>query len=271
MVNSDVTSFLFMVGLILVVMFLKVSINIIPEYQRAVVFFLGRYWKVKGPGLVIIVPIIQTMFRIDMRTRVLDVPTQDIISKDNVSVRVNGVVYMRVVRPEMALIQVENYVNATAQLAQTTLRSILGTQELDEMLAKREQLNFKLREILDEETDGWGIKVTQVEIKDIDLNETMVKAMARQAEAERERRARIITAEGELQASHKIKEASEVLSKSTNGMHLRNLQTLNTIANDRSNTIIFPLPTEMANLLGTMSAAAGSAAKKKVKSADKDA
>jgi regulator of protease activity HflC (stomatin/prohibitin superfamily) len=248
--DSEIGSFFVIVAVVLALMFLKVSINIIPEYQRAVVFLLGRFWKVKGPGLVIIVPIIQNMFRIDMRTRVLDVPTQDIISRDNVSVRVNGVVYMRVVRPDMALIQVENYVNATAQLAQTTLRSILGTQELDDMLTKREQLNTKLREILDEETDGWGIKVTQVEIKDIDLNETMVKAMARQAEAERERRARVITAEGELQASYKIKEASDVLASSKNGMHLRNLQTLNTIANDKSNTIVFPLPTEIANILG---------------------
>ena len=248
--ESEIGSFLVLVAAVLVLMFLKLSINIIPEYQRSVVFLLGRFWKVKGPGLVIIVPIIQNMFRIDMRTRVLDVPTQDIISKDNVSVRVNGVVYMRVVRPDMALIQVENYVNATAQLAQTTLRSILGTQELDDMLTKREELNTKLREILDQETDGWGIKVTQVEIKDIDLNENMVRAMARQAEAERERRARVITAQGELQASHKIKEASEVLASSKNGMHLRNLQTLNAIANDKSNTIIFPLPTEIANLLG---------------------
>lgn len=252
MANSDVSVFLTFLTIAVLVLFLKVSINIIPEYQRSVVFFLGRFWKVKGPGLVIIVPIIQTMFRIDMRTRVLDVPSQDIISKDNVSVRVNGVVYMRVVRPDMALIQVENFVNATAQLAQTTLRSILGAHELDEMLSKREQLNSKLREILDEETDGWGIKVTQVEIKDIDLNETMVKAMAKQAEAERERRARVITAEGELQASYKIKEASDVLSSSATGMHLRNLQTLNTIANEKSNTIIFPLPTELANLLSAV-------------------
>lgn len=234
--------------LIIVISFLKASIHIIPEYERAVVFMLGRFWKVKGPGLVIIIPIVQTMRRMDMRTKVLDVPTQDIISKDNVSVRVNGVVYMKVVHPDMAIIKVENFINATAQLAQTTLRSILGTQELDDMLMKREELNSKLRLILDEETDGWGIKVTQVEIKDIDLNETMVKAMAKQAEAERERRARIINAEGELQAAQKISEAAQVLASTAHGMHLRNLQTLSSIANERSNTIVFPLPTELKSL-----------------------
>ena len=241
-----------LVMLVLVVSFLKASIHIIPEYERSVVFLLGRFWKVKGPGLVIIVPIVQVMRRMDMRTKVLDVPTQDIISKDNVSVRVNGVVYMKVVHPDMAIIQVENYINATAQLAQTTLRSILGTQELDDMLMKREELNSKLRKILDEETDGWGIKVTQVEIKDIDLNETMVKAMAKQAEAERDRRARIINAEGELQAAKKISEAAEVLASTSHGMHLRNLQTLNSIANDKSNTIIFPLPTELKSLFSAI-------------------
>ncbi|MCO6059135.1 slipin family protein [Pseudomonas sp. MOB-449] len=226
------------------------AIRILREYERGVVFQLGRFWKVKGPGLVLIIPAIQQMVRVDLRTVVLDVPPQDVISRDNVSVKVNAVIYFRVLDPERAIIQVENFLMATSQLAQTTLRSVLGKHELDEMLAERERLNTDIQQALDAQTDAWGIKVSNVEIKHVDLNETMVRAIARQAEAERERRAKVIHAEGELQASEKLMQAAEMLSRQPGAMQLRYMQTLNAIAGDKTNTIVFPLPVE---LLGGMS------------------
>jgi len=221
------------------------AFRILREYERGVVFTLGRFWKVKGPGLVLIVPGIQQMVRVDLRTLVMDVPSQDVISRDNVSVKVNAVVYFRVVDPEKAIIQVENFLQATSQFAQTTLRSVLGKHELDEMLAERERLNLDIQQALDAQTDAWGIKVANVEIKHVDINETMVRAIARQAEAERERRAKVIHAEGELQASEKLLQAGEVLSARPQAMQLRYLQTLTAIAGDKSSTIVFPVPMEM--------------------------
>ena len=206
---------------------------------------LGRFWSVKGPGLIIIIPILQEMMRVDLRTMVLDVPTQDVISRDNVSVKVNAVVYMRVVDPEKAIIQVENYFEATSQLAQTTLRSVLGQHELDEMLSGREKLSTNIQDILDQQTDGWGIKVSNVEMKQVDLDESMVRAIARQAEAERERRAKVIHAEGELQASAKLLESAQTLAKQSESMQLRYLQTLTEITSDKTNTIVFPLPMDL--------------------------
>lgn len=226
------------------------SLKILREYQRAVVFFLGRFQRVKGPGLVIIIPIIQQMVRVDLRTIVMDVPTQDVISRDNVSVKVNAVVYFRVVDPERAIIQVENFNAATSQLAQTTLRSVLGAHELDEMLTGREQLNKDIQEILDKQTDAWGIKVSNVEIKHVDLDESMIRAIAKQAEAERERRAKVIHAEGELQASEKLGAAADVLMKSPGSMQLRYLQTLNEVGSSPSSTVVFPFPLEFAHLAG---------------------
>jgi regulator of protease activity HflC (stomatin/prohibitin superfamily) len=217
------------------------SIRILREYERGVVFQLGRFWRVKGPGLVIIIPGVQQMVKVELRTVTMDVPSQDVISKDNVSVKVNAVVYFRVVDPERAIIQVENYLVATSQLAQTTLRAVLGKHELDEMLSEREKLNVDIQSTLDQQTDAWGIKVSNVEIKHIDLNENMARAMARQAEAERERRSKVILAEGELQASHKLLEAAQKLAEQPEAMQLRYLQTLTVIAGDRSNTIVFPL------------------------------
>jgi regulator of protease activity HflC (stomatin/prohibitin superfamily) len=212
---------------------------------------LGRFWDVKGPGLIILIPVIQQMVRVDLRTVVMDVPTQDVISRDNVSVKVNAVVYLRVMDPERAIIQVENYLEATSQLAQTTLRSVLGQHELDDMLAEREKLSTNIQEILDQQTDGWGIKVTNVEIKQLDLDNTMVRAIARQAEAERERRAKVIHAEGELQAASKLLKSAQILSKQPQALQLRYLQTLTEIASDKSNTIVFPLPMDLlAPLLG---------------------
>ncbi|MEA2108678.1 MAG: slipin family protein [Pseudomonadota bacterium] len=221
------------------------AIRVLREYQRGVVFTLGRFWKVKGPGLIILIPIIQQMVRVDLRTIVMDVPSQDVISRDNVSVKVNAVVYFRVLDPEKAIIQVENYYVATSQLAQTTLRSVLGQHELDEMLAEREKLNENLQHLLDEQTDRWGIKVSNVEIKHVDLDESMIRAIARQAEAERERRAKIIHAEGELQASEKLLQASNVLAKNPQALQLRYLQTLTEIAAEQNSTIIFPLPIDL--------------------------
>ncbi|MEW5755752.1 MAG: slipin family protein [Pseudomonadota bacterium] len=221
------------------------SFRIMREYERAVVFMLGRFWKVKGPGLVIIIPGIQTMVRVDLRTVVMDVPSQDVISRDNVSVKVNAVIYFRVVDPERAIIQVESYGDATSQLAQTTLRSVLGQHELDEMLANREQLNSDIQRILDQQTDVWGIKVSNVEIKHVDLDESMIRAIAKQAEAERERRAKVIHAEGELQASQKLLEASQVLAQQPQAIQLRYMQTLIDIAGDKSSTIVFPLPMDL--------------------------
>ncbi len=237
--------------LVVIVLLLVYSIRILREYERAVVFLLGRFWKVKGPGLVIIVPFIQQMVRMDLRTRVLDVPPQDVISKDNVSVRVNAVIYFRVLDPEKAVIQVEQYEAATSQLAQTTLRSVVGQHDLDEMLAEREKLNNEIQRILDAQTDAWGIKVSNVELKHIDLNENMIRAIAKQAEAERLRRAKIIDAEGELQAAERLLQAGEILSRRPEAMQLRYLGTLLNIAGERSNTIVFPLPMgDLAKALG---------------------
>lgn len=221
--------------------------HIMREYERAVVFTLGRFWMVKGPGLIIIVPFVQQIVRVDLRTVVMDIPPQDVISRDNVSVRVNAVVYFRVIDPEKAIIQVEDYYAAVSQLAQTTLRSVLGQHELDEMLAERTKLNADIQKILDEHTDAWGIKISMVELKHIDLNENMIRAIAKQAEAERERRAKVIHADGELQASHKLLEASEVLAKQPQALQLRYLQTLSNIAEEKNSTIVFPLPIEMLN------------------------
>ncbi len=237
-------SFVIGVAIVAVVLF-AVSINILREYQRAVVFFLGRFQAVKGPGLIVIIPIIQQIVRVDLRTVVLNVPPQDVITRDNVSVKVNAVVYFRVVDPQPAIIQVVNFLEATSQLAQTTLRAVLGKHELDNLLAEREKLNLDIQAVLDEQTDAWGIKVSKVEIKDVDLNETMVRAIARQAEAERERRAKVIHAEGELQASEKLLQAAEMLSKRAEAMQLRYLQTLTQVAGDKSTTIVFPVPVDI--------------------------
>ena len=233
-------------GLIFLAVLLVISsFRVLREYERGVVFLLGRFWRVKGPGLVLIVPAIQQMVRVDLRTVVMDVPPQDVISHDNVSVKVNAVVYFRVVDPERAIIQVANYLEATSQLAQTTLRAVLGKHDLDEMLSEREKLNLDIQKVLDAQTDAWGIKVANVEIKHVDLNESMVRAIARQAEAERERRAKVIHAEGELQASEKLLEASRVLARTPQAMQLRYLQTLTSIAGDKSSTIVFPMPLDM--------------------------
>ena len=242
--------------LALVVLLIAYSIRVLREYERGVVFLLGRFWKVKGPGLILIVPFIQQMVRMDLRTRVLDVPTQDVISRDNVSVRVNAVVYFRVLDPEKAVIQVEHFEAATSQLAQTTLRSVVGQHDLDQMLAERERINAEIQRILDSQTDAWGIKVSNVELKHIDLNETMVRAIAKQAEAERLRRAKIIDAEGELQAAERLLQAGEILSKRPEAMQLRYLGTLLNIAGEKSNTIVFPLP------MGTLAKALGVGEKK---------
>ena len=221
------------------------AIRILREYERGVVFFLGRFQKVKGPGLIIIIPFIQKMVRVDLRVITYDIPTQDIISRDNVTVRVSAVLYFRVVDPERAIIQVEQFFEATSQLAQTTLRSVLGQHDLDEMLSQRDKLNAHIQNILDEQTASWGIKVTNVEIKHIDLNESMIRAIANQAEAERERRAKVIHAEGELQASQKLLEAAEVMSKNPQTLQLRYLQTLNDISSENATTIVFPLPIDI--------------------------
>ncbi len=230
---------------ILIIGFLALTLKIVPEYQRLVVFFLGRFQAVKKPGLRIVVPGIQQSVRVDLRVITMDVPSQDVISRDNVTVKVNAVLYFRVVDPEKAIIQVEDYYNATSQLAQTTLRSILGQHELDEMLIERDKMNADLQEIIDKQSDAWGIKVTNVEIKHVDLNENMVRAIAKQAEAERERRAKVIHAEGELQASEKLLAAANVICKNPQALQLRYLQTLNDISNENSTTIVFPLPIDM--------------------------
>ena len=238
--------FYFALGfLALVIILALASLRVLREYERGVVFLLGRFQGVMGPGLIIVVPGIQQMVRVDLRTLVLDVPSQDVISRDNVSVKVNAVVYFRVVDPQRAIIQVANYLDATSQLAQTTLRSVLGKHELDEMLAERDKLNVDIQTLLDQQTDAWGIKVANVEIKHVDLNESMVRAIAQQAEAERARRAKIIHAEGELQASEKLLEAANILSQRAEAMQLRYLQTLTQIAGDKSHTIVFPLPMDI--------------------------
>ena len=234
---------------ILLLAFLTAAIRILREYQRGVVFTLGRFTGVKGPGLILLIPFVQQMVRTDLRTTVLDVPPQDVISHDNVSVRVNAVIYFRIIDPERAIIQVEDFLNATSQLAQTTLRSVLGKHELDEMLAERDKLNVDIQEILDSQTAAWGIKVANVEIKQVDITETMIRAIARQAEAERERRAKIINAEGEEQAARKLLEAAEILSQRAEAMQLRYLGTLNFIAGDKNSTVVFPFPIELAQLL----------------------
>ena len=246
-------AFAYIVPLVVLIIVLVSMLKILREYERGVVFMLGRFWSVKGPGLIIIIPILQEMVRVDLRTKVLDVPTQDVISRDNVSVKVNAVVYMKVVDPEKAIIQVENYNEATSQLAQTTLRSVLGQHELDEMLADREKLSTNIQDILDQQTDGWGIKVSNVEMKQIDLDDSMVRAIARQAEAERERRAKVIHAEGELQSSSKLLESAQTLAKQPESLQLRYLQTLTEIASDKTHTIVFPLPMDMLKpLLGKL-------------------
>ena len=217
------------------------AFKILREYERGVIFQLGRFWKVKGPGLIIVIPVIQQMVRVDLRVIVMDVPTQDVISRDNVSVKVNAVVYFRVIDPEKAIIQVEKYLEAVSQLAQTTLRSVLGQHELDDMLAERDKLNKDIQAILDRQTDAWGIKVANVEIKHVDLDESMIRAIAKQAEAERTRRAKVIHATGEKQAAHELVEAAKTLAQESGAIQLRYLQTLTEIAGDRSNTIVFPL------------------------------
>ncbi|UXI04051.1 slipin family protein [Photobacterium sp. TY1-4] len=236
--------------IVLVVILIISMFKILREYERAVVFLLGRFYEVKGPGLIIIVPIVQQMVRVDLRTIVLDVPTQDLITRDNVSVRVNAVVYFRVVEPKMAINNVENYLEATSQLSQTTLRSVLGQHELDELLSARDELNKDLQVILDQHTDNWGIKIANVEIKHVDLDESMVRALARQAEAERSRRAKVIHATGELEASNKLREAATVLNQAPNAVQLRYMQTLTEISNDRTTTIVFPMPIDLVDKLG---------------------
>ena len=233
------------IPIIVFVGLLLYSFRILREYERGVVFMLGRFWKIKGPGLVIVVPIIQTIVRVDLRTRVLDIPPQDVISRDNVYVKVNAVLYYRVIDPEKAIIQVEDFDFATSELAQTTLRSIVGQHELDEMLAERDKINTDVQRILDAQTGAWGIKVSNVELKHIDLDETMVRAIAKQAEAERMRRAKIIDAEGELQAAEKLAQAGDILSGRPEAIQLRYLGALQNIAGERSSTIVFPLPIDL--------------------------
>ncbi|MFG3452532.1 slipin family protein [Stutzerimonas stutzeri] len=242
----------FIAVLVLLIALLASTFRILREYERGVVFQLGRFWKVKGPGLILVIPGIQQMVRVDLRTLVLDVPTQDVISRDNVSVKVNAVVYYRVLDAEKAIIQVEDYHSATSQLAQTTLRAVLGKHDLDDMLAEREQLNNDIQQVLDAQTDAWGIKVANVEIKHVDLDESMIRAIARQAEAERERRAKVIHAEGELQASEKLMQAAEMLGRQSGAMQLRYMQTLSNIAGDKNSTIVFPLPMELLQGLGNL-------------------
>ncbi len=229
----------------IIVALLASSFRIIREYERAVVFMLGRFWKVKGPGLIVVIPGIQTSIRVDLRTIVLDIPTQDVISRDNVSVKVNAVLYYRVVDAQKATINVEDYHAATSQLAQTTLRSVLGQHELDEMLASRDRLNADIQDILDEQTDAWGIKVSNVEIKHVDLDESMIRAIAKQAEAERERRAKVIHALGEQEAAEKLVEAARILASQKQAIQLRYLHTLTAIAGEKSSTIVFPLPLDI--------------------------
>ncbi|WP_227369962.1 slipin family protein [Halomonas sp. M20] len=242
----------YLVPVVLVLLLLAASIRILPEYKRGVVFFLGRYQAVKGPGLFIIIPIIQKMEVVDLRVVTMDVPEQDVISRDNVTVRVNAVLYFRVVDPEKAIIQVENFTVATSQLAQTTLRSVLGKHDLDEMLSERDKLNDDIQEIIDTQTEEWGIKVANVEIKHVDLDESMIRAIARQAEAERERRAKVIHAEGELQASKKLVEAANVMSGNTASLQLRYLQTMSDMSNKNASTIVFPLPLDIMDVFKTM-------------------
>ncbi|MGM0533390.1 MAG: slipin family protein [Campylobacterota bacterium] len=233
---------------VIVIVVIAASIKILNEYERGVIFTLGRFTGIKGPGIFIVIPYIQKMRKVDLRTVVLDVPSQDVISHDNVSVNVNAVVYFRIIDPEKAILQVEDYDAATSQLAQTTLRSVLGGHELDEMLANREELNADIQEILDKQTDAWGIKISNVEIKHIDLDESMIRAIAKQAEAERQRRAKVINAKGEVEASENILAAANKLSQNPQGIQLRYLQTLNDISGDKTNTIVFPFSGDLSKL-----------------------
>lgn len=242
----------YLIPIVLIVLLLAASVKVLPEYRRGVVFFLGRFQGVKGPGLFFIIPVIQKMDTVDLRTVTLDVPGQDVISRDNVTVRVNAVVYFKVVDPEKAIIQIENFGMATSQIAQTTLRSVLGKHDLDEMLSERDRLNDDIQEILDQQTEAWGIKVSNVEIKQVDISEDMVRAIARQAEAERERRAKIIAAEGEMQAAEKLVEAAEIMSKNPAALQLRYLQTMSDMSNKNSSTIVFPLPIEITRIFDQM-------------------
>ena len=241
MLNYYVT----LAGVFLLILLVVSIFRILREYERGVIFLLGRFYKVKGPGLIIVIPLIQQMVRVDIRTVVMDVPTQDVISRDNVSVMVNAVVYYRVVDSQKAIINVENFHDATSQLAQTTLRSVLGQHELDDMLSSRDALNRDIQTILDQQTDIWGIKVSNVEIKHVDLNESMIRAIAKQAESERERRAKVIHALGEQEAAEKLSEAARILSAEPQALQLRYLQTLTEIAGEHSNTIVFPLPVDL--------------------------
>ncbi len=244
-INAIITAVIVLV----VVVFLSQAIKILREYERGVIFTLGRFTSVRGPGFIILIPVVQQMVRVDLRTFVEDVPTQDVISRDNVSVKVNAVIYFRVVDPEKAIIRVENFFQATSQLAQTTLRSVLGKHELDEMLAERDKLNSDIRKILDDQTDEWGIKVANVEIKHVDIDESMIRAIAKQAEAERVRRAKIINAEGEQQAAEKLVEAAVILNRQPEAMQLRYLSALQEIAGEHNSTIVFPFPIELSSLL----------------------
>jgi regulator of protease activity HflC (stomatin/prohibitin superfamily) len=248
---------IFAAGLAVIVAALLFStFKVLREYERGVIFMLGRFYRVKGPGLIILIPVVQQMVRVDLRTLVLDIPAQDLITRDNVSVKVNAVLYFRVVDPQQAIINVENYMEATGQMAQTTLRSVLGQHELDALLAERERLNVDIQRILDAATDVWGIKVSNVEIKHVDLDESMIRAIARQAEAERERRAKVIHADGEFQAATKLVEAAHLLAQAPQAMQLRYLQTLTEIASERSTTIVFPVPTNVLDILKGLGAGA---------------
>ena len=242
------------VVVVLLAIVLASAFRVLREYERGVVFMLGRFQRVKGPGLIIIIPILQQMIRVDLRTIVMDVPSQDLISRDNVSVKVNAVLYFRVLEPERAILNVEDYMEATGQLAQTTLRSVLGQHELDQLLSEREKLNEDIQNILDQQTDQWGIKVANVEIKHVDIDESMIRAIARQAEAERERRAKIIHADGEYEAAQRLVEAAQRLANQPASMQLRYLQTLTEIAGEKSSTIVFPLPVNVMNALSSLAA-----------------
>lgn len=241
---------IFIILLFFLALFVVTSVRIMREYERAVIFTLGRYTHTAGPGLIILIPFIQSMVRVDIRVRTTDVPPQDVISRDNVSVRVSAVVYYRVVDPSAVIVKVEDFMQATSEIAQTTLRSVLGHHELDNMLSNRDQLNKDIQELLDASTEGWGIKITAVAIKQIDLDPSMIRAIARQAEAERERRAKIINAEGELQAAKQLDEAATILAQRPESMQLRYLSALTDIAGDRTNTIILPLPDLLSALTG---------------------
>ncbi|UUP16547.1 slipin family protein [Nitratireductor thuwali] len=250
---GDLIFYVVLIAILLAI--LGSAVKILREYERGVIFTLGRFTGTKGPGLILLVPFVQQMVRVDLRMLVLDVPSQDVISRDNVSVSVNAVIYFRVIDPENATIEVENFMQATSELAQTTLRSVLGKHDLDEMLAERDKLNADIQEILDKHTDAWGIKVSNVEIKHVDVNESMIRAIARQAEAERERRAKVINAEGEQQAAQKLAEAAEILAREPQAMQLRYLSSLNVIASEKSSTIVFPFPMELASLIPSVSKA----------------